>query len=385
MDTIGTRAEIHLDAAAHNIRELKRITAPHADLMAVVKADAYGHGAVEIAQTALDNGAKYLGVARLGEGIRLRESGISSPILIFGYTPPNLTDKLLFYDLTQTVGDSETARRYADIAGRQRATLRIHLKIDTGMGRLGFACPSPSSLNHEQRLSQITTEIFSVLQLPHLDPEGMYTHFACADHKDKTHAQQQFSAFCDLLEELYQSASFRAPIRHAANSAAIIDMPETHLDMVRAGISLYGLLPSRDVDRKKIALRPVMELKSNIIHLKTVAQGFSVSYGGTWKAPKDTTIATIPIGYADGYNRLLSYAGYMMVHGKKAPIAGRVCMDLVMLDVGDIPDTAVNDEVIVFGGQTSDGVTVDEIAETLGTINYEVVSTVSSRVPRVFL
>ncbi len=385
MDIIGTRVEINLDAAAHNIRELRRITNPKANLMAVVKANGYGHGAVEIADTALQNGASALGVARLQEGIQLRESGIDKPILIFGYTPPEDTDKLLSFDLTQTVGYPELAESYSNCAVKLGATLKIHLKIDSGMGRLGFLPDPLFAVNPKNGFSQIIQKISSIIRLPNLFIEGIYTHFACADHKDKISALRQFELFNSLLTQLSQTTSFQVPLRHAANSAAIIDMPETHMDMVRAGISLYGLYPSDEVDKNKILLKPVMELKSNILHLKNVPKDFSVSYGSTWKAKKETTIATIPIGYADGYSRLLSSRGYMLVCGKRAPIVGRVCMDLIMLDVGGIPEACINDEVVAFGKQNSANISVDEIAETLGTINYEIVSTITSRVPRIFL
>jgi len=382
---IGTRAEINLDAAAHNTRELRRITNTKANLMAVVKANGYGHGAVKIAETALQNGAKAMGVARLQEGIRLRESGIAKPILIFGYTPPEDTDKLLSFDLTQTVGYPELAEAYSSCAGRLGSTVKIHLKIDSGMGRLGFLPDPLFAANRPNGYSQIIQKISSIIRLPNLFIEGIYTHFACADHKDKANAIRQFELFSNLLEQLSQATGFHAPIRHAANSAAIIDLPETHMDMVRAGISLYGLYPSEEVNKNRIMLKPVMELKSNILHLKKVPRGFCVSYGNTWKSSKDTTIATIPMGYADGYSRLLSSRGYMLVCGKRAPIVGRVCMDLTMLDVGDIPEACIHEEVVAFGKQNSAGISVDELAETLGTINYEIVSTITSRVPRIFL
>lgn len=382
---IGTRAEINLDAAAHNIRELRRITNPKANLMAVVKANGYGHGAVEIANTALHNGATALGVARLQEGIQLRESGIDKPILIFGYTPPEDTDKLICFNLTQTVGYPDLAESYSSCAGKLGATLKIHLKIDSGMGRLGFLPDPLIAANPKHEFSQIINKISSIIRLPNLVIEGIYTHFACADHKNKTSAIRQFELFTSLLEQLSQTTGFQAPLRHAANSAAIIDLPETHMDMVRAGILLYGLYPSEEVNKNKIILKPVMELKSNILHLKKIPRGFCVSYGYTWKASKDTIIATIPMGYADGYSRLLSSRGYMLVCGKRAPIVGRVCMDLIMLDVGDIPEACINDEVVAFGKQNSDCISVEEIAETLGTINYEIVSTISSRIPKIFL
>lgn len=353
-------------------------------MMAVVKADAYGHGVLEISKTVLANGADTLGVARIDEGILIRKSGIDAPILILGYTSPDHTANLVRYDLTQTVGSLEFAESFSKSAGKEKAALKVHLKIDSGMGRLGFM-PEPLLLtDNSNDFSRIPKEMEAIICLPNLLIQGIYTHFAHADSKDKTTSYRQLEIFNELVEHLRQSTGFETPIRHAANSAAVIDMPDSHLDMVRPGIALYGLYPSPEVDRTKIRLKPVMELKSKILHLKQVPAGFRVSYGGTWQAKKKTTIATIPIGYADGYNRLLSSTGYMLVCGKKAPIAGRVCMDLTMLDVGNIPEACVNDEVVVFGRQGNAFISVDEIAETLGTISYEIVSTITERVPRVF-
>lgn len=385
MNTSCTRAEIDLGAVAHNTRELRRITNPKALMMAVVKANAYGHGVLEISKTVLENGADTLGVARIDEGILIRKAGIDAPILILGYTSPDHTASLVRYDLTQTVGSLDFAESFSKSAGKEKAALKIQLKIDTGMGRLGFM-PDPLLLpDHRNDFSRIMKEMETIIRLPNLLIQGIYTHFARADIRDKTNSYQQLEIFNDLVERLHLSMGFEAPIRHAANSAAVIDMPDSHLDMVRPGIALYGLYPSQEVERTKILLQPVMELKSKILHLKKVPTGFPVSYGGTWQAKKKTTIATVSIGYADGYNRLLSSAGYMLVCGKKAPIAGRVCMDLTMLDVGNIPEACVNDEVVVFGRQENALISVDEIAETLGTINYEIVSTITDRVPRVFM
>ncbi|MFO7560564.1 MAG: alanine racemase [Desulfobacterales bacterium] len=378
MDTSCTRAEIDLRAVARNTRELRRITNPKARMMAVVKANAYGHGVLKISKTVLANGADALGVARIDEALLIRNSGIDAPILILGYTSPDHTASLIRYDLTQTIGSREFAESFSEAAGKEKAALKIQLKIDSGMGRLGFM-PDRSNA-----FSRILKEMEVIIRLPNLLVQGIYTHFARADLKDKTSSYQQLEIFNELVERLHLSMGFETPIRHAANSAAVIDMPDTHLDMVRPGIALYGLYPSQEVDRNKILLQPVMELKSRILHLKKVPAGFPVSYGGTWRATKKTTIATVPIGYADGYNRLLSSTGHMLVCGKKAPIAGRVCMDLTMLDVGDIPETCVNDEVVVFGRQENASIFADEIAKTLGTINYEIVSTITERVPRVF-
>ncbi len=384
LDTSCTRAEIDLRAVARNTRELRRITNPKARMMAVVKANAYGHGVLKISKTVLANGADALGVARIDEGLLIRKSGIDAPILILGYTSPDHTASLIRYDLTQTVGSREFAESFSEAAGKEKAALKIQLKIDSGMGRLGFM-PDPLIMpDGSNAFSRTLKEMEAIIRLPNLLVQGIYTHFACADLKDKTSSYQQLEIFNELLERLHLSMGFETPIRHAANSAAVIDMPDAHLDMVRPGIALYGLYPSQEVDRNKILLQPVMELKSRILHLKKVPAGFPVSYGGTWRATKKTTIATVPIGYADGYNRLLSSTGQMLVCGKKAPIAGRVCMDLTMLDVGEIPEACVNDEVVVFGRQENASISVDEIAETLGTIHYEIVSTITERVPRVF-
>jgi alanine racemase len=252
------------------------------------------------------------------------------------------------------------------------AKLAIHLKVDTGMGRMGM-----------QATTQRVDDVLAVAALPHLELSGIFSHFAAADSRDKTHAWEQFRRFHDFLAGLDQ-AGLKIPLEHMANSGAIIDMPGTHLDMVRAGISVYGLYPSDEVDKTRIALRPAMRITASIAHLKKVPAGFKVSYGSTWQSKSPTTIATIPIGYADGYSRLLSNRGSMLVRGKRAPIAGRVCMDLTMLDVGHIPGVAAGDEVVALGDQGDEQITADEIADLLGTINYEVVSALTARIPRVY-
>ncbi|MCP4345082.1 MAG: alanine racemase [Desulfobacterales bacterium] len=370
-------AEIDLKAIAHNILELRRITNPGARLMAVVKANAYGHGAGKVADQALKNGADMLGVARLNEGIRLRKEGIEAPVLIFGYTPPSLADKLVEFNLCQTVWSCETARVLSDIALSLGRKIRVHLKTDTGMGRLGLV----TTADGEQAALR---EVESIARLHGLELEGIFTHFASSDSSDKSYTKKQFERFMEFLDKLCQTGP-DIPIKHAANSAAIIDMPETHLDMVRAGISLYGLYPSDEVDKSRISLKPAMEFKAKVIHLKKVPAGFNVSYGSTFQTEKPTTIATIPAGYADGLNRMLSSRGHMLVCGSKAPVVGRVCMDLTMLDVGHIPDVHIEDEVVIFGSQGNSSLTVDEIASALNTINYEIVSTITDRVPRLYI
>lgn len=388
-------AEIDLGAIEHNVHELMRITSPAARFMAVVKAYGYGHGAVQVAQRAMDSGALALGVARFHEGVQLRKAGIDAPILILGYTPPELTDQLAAFDLTQAVYSYKTAAAMDRVAAGCGKSIKIHIKIDTGMGRLGLPAPGSwekfaaassepySDSGSKTEDADTIDEIAAIYRLKHIQIEGIYTHFASSDSFDKTYASMQLHRFFDVIRRL-SDKKIHIPIKHAANSGAIIDLPEAHLDMVRAGISLYGLYPSDEVKKNRLELRPAMTLKTRIIFLKNVPAGFSISYGMTYKTPKPTTIATVCVGYADGLNRLLTSRGSMLVRGQRAPIVGRVCMDLTMLDVGHINDVEVGDEVVIFGRQGSRQITVDEIASSLNTINYEVVSTITRRVPRVY-
>jgi len=368
-------AEVDLKAIAHNIRELRRITNPKARFMAIVKANAYGHGIIEVARQSLENGAEALGVANIEEGIQLRKAGINAPVLIFGYTSPVHAKKLIEFDLTQTVYSYETSRALSEALSAYGKKIKVHIKVDTGMGRLGLL---------RWIKDNSVSEVESIFRLPMLELEGIYTHFATADKSDRSYAGKQFEIFMDFLNQL-RIAGLEIPVTHAANSAAIINMPETHLDMVRAGISIYGLYTSEEVDRSIIKLKPAMALKTKIIHLKEVPAGFKISYGTIYETEKPTTIATVSIGYADGLNRLLSSKGRMLVCGHSAPIVGRICMDLTMLDVGNIPEIAIGEEVVVFGRQGNASISVDEIASTINTINYEVVSTIMERVPRIYL
>jgi len=378
-------AEIDLDAVEHNVGQLRWITRAEARLLVAVKANAYGHGMVPVARRALAGGADALGVARLPEALELREAGIKAPILIFGYTPPGRIDEVSACDLIQTVYDLQTAREYSRAAGRCGRRLRSHLKVDTGMGRLGML---PQSRRQQAGgippSADAVAEVRSMVELPNLDLEGIFTHFASADSADKSYTELQFNHFRRFLDDL-QQAGLEFSMRHAANSGAIIDLPETHLDMVRAGISLYGLYPSDEVERSRIDLHPVLSLKARIIHLKRVPAGTSISYGMTYTTDAPTVIATVPIGYADGYNRRLSNRGHMLVRGRRAPIVGRVCMDLTMLDVGHIESVALEDEVVAIGHQGAEEIPADEIAAHLGTINYEVTAALTGRVPRVYI
>ena len=379
-----TWAEIDLNAYAHNIKELRRVTRPGARLMAVVKANGYGHGAVEVARTALQNGAESLGVARLHEAVELREAGLEAPILIFGYSSPDSAETLINYDLTQTVYSPATAEELSDQAAR-KGKIKIHIKVDSGMGRLGLLLDElAGGISDDRSTANTIGDIAAINGLANLETEGIFTHFATADSADKSYANKQLDRFTDFLNRL-DRAGLSPPVRHAANSGAVIDMPDSHLDMVRPGIATYGLYPSDEVNHRRVHLKPVMTLKSSIIHLKKVPAGFNISYGITFQTRNPTTIATVPVGYADGLNRLLSSRGHMLVHGHRIPIVGRVCMDLTMLDVGSLSGVAIEDEVVVFGPQGHEAVTADELASTLNTINYEIVTSITARVPRIYL
>ncbi len=372
-------AEIDLNAISHNLGQFKKILRPGCRLMAAVKADAYGHGILPAAERLLKDGADALGVARLKEALALRRAGIRAPILIFGYTPPEAADRLIQDDLTQTVYAYDAASKLSEKARALGGKIRAHLKVDTGMGRLGLLAGDLQGKIFTDALD----EVKAMKRLHGIDLAGAYTHFATAEDRDKIYAQRQFDIFCLFLDRLKREG-VNIPLAHAANSAATIEMPETHLDMVRVGISLYGYYPSEFVHRDRVTLRPAMTLKTRIIHLKKVDSGFRVSYGGTAVTTRPTRIATVSIGYADGYSRLLSSKGRMLVRGRRAPVIGRVCMDQTMLDVEDIPNVAVGDEVVVFGTQGRGQIPVEEVSKAIGTISYEVVSGISERVERLY-
>lgn len=367
-------AEINLSAIAHNVRAIRNIVRPEAKVMAVVKANGYGHGAVPVAKTALANGADRLAVARVGEAVKLREAGIDVPILVLGYTTPDQMAQMVAYDLTQTIYDYDLAEALNQEAARQGRKALAHLKVDTGMGRIGLVPALAASVQ----------EALNIARLPHLALEGIFTHFATADEHDKTYTRQQFDGFLQFIAELSkQGLTF--PVRHCANSATIMDLPEMHLDMVRPGIILYGLYPSEAVDKSRLPLEPAMSVKTRVTYVKSVPAGFKISYGSTYTTPTATVIASLPLGYADGYSRLLSSRGEVLIHGQLAPIVGRVCMDQSMVDVGRIPDVQIGDEVVVFGRQGEAVMPVEKVAAMFGTINYELVCLINERVPRIYL
>ena len=359
-------AEIDLDALAANVRNLKR-RARGAALIAVVKANAYGHGAVAVAQTALAAGADYLAVICLDEGEQLRRAGIKAPILIMGHTPLSQASQLVDLDLTTTVSSYEMAQALARRAQERDTVARVHIKVDTGLSRYGLPPREAIALANKIR------------DLPHIAIEALFTHFASADEEDKTYTFQQFEKLLAVSAELPWLTT-----RHAAATAALLDMPETTLEMVRPGIGIYGYYPSSAV-RRDLPLQPILTLKSRVARLTRLSPGESVSYGRTWIADRPSVIALVMCGYADGLPRLLSSRGNVIIRGRRAPIVGRVCMDMCMADVTDIPDVQEEDDVVIIGQQGNEIITADEIADQAGTISYEVLTGIAPRVPRLYI
>lgn len=374
-------AEIDLDAFRNNLKEIKKILKPGCAIMAVVKADAYGHGEEMIAREAIASGVSFLAVARMNEAIHLRECGIDAAILLFDDCVPENTSRYIELDVRPTISSFREAERFSKQASSSGKRLKVHVKVDTGMGRLGFLA---DGLTFRQEYFPLAGEIKKISELPFIDLEGVYSHFANADAKDKSHAAGQLEIFLKLKGELEKLIPYKV-LYHMANSAGIMEFPESHFDIVRPGIIMYGLYPSDDVDKSRVSLKPVMSLKSKIIHIKKVGAGFRVSYGSTFITDRETVIATIPAGYADGICRQLSSRGEVLVRGRRARILGRVCMDLTMIDVTFIDGVALNDEVVIIGSQGDNSIIADEIADKTGTINYEVITSIAPRVPRKFV
>ncbi len=365
-------AEVNLTAIKRNVQEIRRILGTDIEIMAVVKANAYGHGAVEVSRVALEAGADRLGVAILEEGLELRENGIWSPILILGYVPPSQYELAIKENIAQTVFDLKHARDLARLAQKNKKKALIHLKIDTGMGRLGFI-PGNRALN----------DVLEIASLKGVEIEGIYTHMAAADKADKSYSYHQLRNFNDFTARLAEKG-LSVKLRHAANSASLIELPETRFNLVRPGITLYGLYPSSEVKRNVVELTPAMSFKAHISHVKKVPPGFSISYGCTYTTRRETIVATVPVGYADGYPRILSNCAEVLVCGRRVPVIGRVCMDQIMLDVTSVPFVEKGEEVVLFGSQGEEYISVDELAEKAKTINYELLCMVSSRVPRIY-
>ncbi|MDH7572063.1 MAG: alanine racemase [Clostridia bacterium] len=365
-------AEVDLKTIVHNLGEIRRLIGPAVKIMAVVKANAYGHGLDEVARTVAAAGAEWLAVAVPEEAFRLRELGLNLPVLVLGHTPPRVMAEAIRREVSLTLYSPRQVPDLVRAAREAGRRVKVHVKVDTGMGRLGFSW--------ENRGVQ---EIIEALSHPELEPEGIFTHFACADEPDPSFTLEQHGRFREVLREL-EKGGLRFAFRHAANSAATLLFPQTHLDLVRPGLALYGLYPGEGGRRLPVRLVPAMSFKARIVFLKEVPGGTPLSYGRTFVTSRPSRIATLPVGYADGYGRLLSNRAEVLVRGRRAPVVGRVCMDHILVDVTDVPEAAEGDEAVLFGRQGETSLPVEELAEKMGTISYEVLCQVGPRVPRLY-
>lgn len=365
-------AEIDLDILANNMRNIKKL-AGDKEVMAVVKADAYGHGALDVAPCLLENGASKLAVAMLTEAIELRNNNITAPIMILGYTPIYLGEELIKYNIEQTIYDLNYAKELSNLAIKLNKKAKIHIALDTGMGRIGFL-PTDESFN----------AICEICNLPGLNVIGIFTHFSSSDEKNKEYTQYQFNQIYNFIERL-EVNEINIPLKHASNSAAIIDLPNTYLDAVRAGIILYGYYPSDEVKKDNLSIKPALTLKAKIAHVKELDSGMYISYNRTFKTSRKSKIATIPIGYADGYIRTLKHEAKVIVNGQLAPIVGNICMDQFMIDVTDIDNVKSGDEVILLGESNEVKFNADDLAKCMNSINYEVLCLLKNRVPRAYI
>jgi alanine racemase len=365
------QSEIDLDAIYNNVINLKKIIKEDTKFMAVLKADGYGHGAVAVAKT-IDNLVDYYGVAIVEEAVEFRKAGIDKPILILGVTNKDQYEQVVKHNVTQTIFTYESAKLLNEECKKQDKNAKVHIKIDTGMGRIG--------LKDDEKSIKV---IKKIAKLSNIDIEGIFTHFANADEKNKFRAHQQLFKFNAFLEHLKENG-IDIPIKHMSNSAATIDIPESNMDMVRCGIATYGLYPSNEVNKENVDLTPAYSLRSRVTYVKEVPFGVGISYNSTYMTNKNTKVATIPVGYADGYARSLSSKGRVLINGQSAPIIGRVCMDQFMVDVTDIDSVKEGDIVTLVGRDGEEYISVEEIAALAGSFNYEFVYDIGKRVPRVY-
>lgn len=366
------QAEINLDTIRENVKAIRTLLKEDTKFMAIIKADGYGHGAISIAH-ALNNHVDGFGVATVREAENLRNAGIDKMILVLSFTFFEYYDLIVKYDISQTIFSYEAAEKLNEEAKKQGKKAKVHLKIDTGMGRIGFTDDEESA-----------ETIKRISELPYLELEGIFTHFASSDSSDKSYVRDQLNRYTSFVRFLEEKGVV-IPIHHVSNSAAIIDHPEANFDMVRAGIITYGLYPSDEVFKTRLSIKPALTLRSHVIFVKEVEAGVGISYGSTFVTTKRTKIATLPLGYADGFPRKLSNKGYVLIHGKRASVLGRVCMDQTMVDVSDIPDVKVGDMVTIIGEDGAEKISVEDLATMTDTINYEFVCNLTKRVPRIYL
>lgn len=365
-------AEIDLNNLEHNVKEIKKFCG-NKEIIAVLKADAYGHGALDIATTLMKGGASKLGVAVITEALELKNSGIEDPIVILGYTPLTFARDIVENDFEQTVYSYDYAKVLSKEGVELNKRVKIHIAVDTGMGRIGFL-PCEDTLE----------EVYAISKLPNIEVEAVFSHFSSADEEDKSYTLRQMDIFNDFCEKL-EARGVKTNKKHIANSAAIIDMPLTHFDGVRPGIILYGYYPSYEVNRNALNLKKVLTLKANVTHVKTLPKGEYISYGRKFRTERESVIATIPIGYADGYSRQMLNKAKIIVNGKLAPVVGSICMDQCMVDVTDVGQVKVGDEVILLGEENGVKFDAEDMADIIGTISYEVICMISKRVPRVYI
>ena len=372
-------AEIDLSAIENNIRWIRRFVRPETKIMGIVKADAYGHGYAKTARILLQNGAEWLGVACVDEAMQLRRSGFSCPILILGYTDPAFATQLVQEDITPACYDYDLASAMSRAAVKQEKRAQIHIKIDTGMGRVGLRYTEDEELNQET-----VNTILKMAVLPNLDIDGIFTHFAVADEKDDAYTEMQFERFQHVCNRLKENG-LDVNHKHCCNSAAMMRFPKMHMDMVRPGIVLYGAKPSPLVDCGSLHLMPAMQFKAKVTNVKEVDAGESVSYGRKFQTTQKTKLVTIPIGYADGYSRVLSQKAQAIVNGKLCNVVGNICMDQCMIDATAVHTIHIGDEVILFGKSDDIELPVESLADKMGTINYEILCLIGKRIPRIYV
>lgn len=368
-----TRAIVSLSRLRNNISELRSLISHKTAFMAVVKANAYGHGLTDTAICAVNSGAQWLGVALPEEGALLREKGLDVPILVLGEIDRDQCGAVIDYDLIQSIPSLNTARILDESAKEKGRRVRIHIKLDTGMGRIGFR--TTEDLQHLLEFLKNTDNLIV---------DGAFTHFAVSDEKDTSYTYMQIDRFNELLAFI-RRYGFQPNTVHACNSAGVLRYKEAHYDLVRCGISMYGYYPSNEMEYHKPKLLPALQWETKIAHIKYIESGDSVSYGRKYTAQKRVKVATLPVGYADGYNRLLSNNAEVLVRGYRAPVIGRICMDQMMVDVSDIPGVELGDQVVLIGEQGNESIYADELAEKCNTISYEILTSISDRVPRIYV
>lgn len=365
-------AEINLDNLRHNFREVKKLVKDK-KIFGVIKADGYGHGVIEIARVLKQEGVDAFAVAVITEAIELRRNGFMEEILVLGYTPSTFSDTIVENNISQTIFDYESAKSLSKEAKKQEKIAKIHIKIDTGMGRIGL-------LDNDN----IVKEIEEIKALPNIKIEGIFSHFSTSDEKDKTFSYNQLEKFNSVIKKL-EKGKIDIKTKHMSNSGAIVDIEEAYFDAVRPGILLYGYYPSDEVRKERINLKPVMTLKTNIVHIKEIEKGTPISYGRKYIAKSKIKVATIPIGYADGFSRLFFNKGNVIINGILCPVIGTICMDQCMVDISGCENVKINDEVIVIGESKGINLNADIVAKALGTISYEILCMISKRVPRVYI